>query len=172
MEKHIELYLKPDQSCDLQRLCYGRHRILSTNESLSPAEENVKNTIENLCKEKFFQLQIYDINSKLGKQKAKARGVLDSSVVAYDSSAKKWKIMHIINDLTREDLTAFIHGRESPAHTKRSHIELQELDGKTIIDLPEFSCSDCGGHGFKILKDYSGFCAECGKAYMEIKKSR
>lgn len=173
MKKHIELYLKPTKWEDLQwAKCKKSARILSTTDSLSPAEESAKSIIENLCKEKSLQLQIYDLNTKSGKQKARARGVQGSSVVAYNSSAKEWKTMHIINNLTREELNAFIHGQELPTHTKKGHIELQKLDGKTIIDLPLFSCSDCSSHRFKILKDYSGFCAECGKAYMEITVSR
>ena len=172
MENHIELYLKPTKFEELQwAKCKKSARILSTTDSLSPAEESAKSILENLCKEKSLQLQIYDLNTKSGKQKARARGVLDSSVAAYDSRAKEWKVMNIINNLTREDLIAFIHGQELLAHTKKGHIELQKLDGKTIIDLPVFSCSDCGSHKFKISQDYSGFCAECGKAYMEIKVS-
>ncbi len=172
MENHIELYLKPTKFEELQwAKCKKSARILSTTDSLSPAEESAKSILENLCKEKSLQLQIYDLNTKSGKQKARARGVQDSSVAAYDSSAKEWKIIHITNNPTREELSAFIRGRELPTHTKNGHFDLQKLDGKTIIDISDFSCSDCGSHRFKILKDYSGLCAECGKAYMEIKVS-
>ena len=144
----------------------------STTYNLSDEDKKIKGIIEELVNEANLEYKLHDLANKEEKKKAKSIGIKSTPLILIDNrkispvpsdedSLLKLLNHHLPNDFPKK--------RGSQSRSSKSTIEIQKLDGKTIIDMPKFFCSECGSNKFKILQDYSGFCAECGKAYMEIK---
>ena len=103
MEKHIELYLKPTKYEELQwAKCKKSARILSTKESLSPAEERVKKYIKNLADQKKIKVTTYDLTNTKVSLKAFFKGIRKPTIVLYDfNNISK---IPIVDDLSEKQL--------------------------------------------------------------------
>ena len=132
----------------------------STDYILCDEDENIIKILKKFTDWSKIAFKVHDLAHKEEKKKAKLKGIKDTPLILFNNRT----IPQVPSE--EESLLKLLGAQEK---------EIKELISRepilTVIIEGDIICKNCGSRNLKVFSDGSGFCAECEKAFMEIKVS-
>ncbi len=132
----------------------------STDYILCDEDENIIKILKKFTDQSKIEFKVHDLAHKEEKRKAKSKGIKDTPLIFFNNRM----IPQVPSE--EESLLKLLGVQE-----KEIMILISREPILTVIIEGDIICNNCGSRNLKVYSDGSGFCAECGKAYMEIKTS-